>query len=56
LERLATSGPQDSQRYAVVVLMLIDDPHKTAVVDRLAKTHPDEQVRKLITHGPELHD
>ena len=56
LERLATTGPQDSQRYAVVVLMLIDDPHKTAVVERLGKTHPDEHIRRLITQGPEAHD
>jgi len=56
LERLATSGPEDSQRYAVVVLMLIDDPHKTAIVERLGQTHPDESIRRLITKGPEPHD
>jgi hypothetical protein len=51
LTRLASEGPVDAQRYAVVVLMTMNDPAAQASLAVLAKTHPDAQTRDLITHG-----
>lgn len=51
LARLAHQGPGDSQRFAVVALMTIDDPAAKASLAELAKTHPDPQTRDLIEHG-----
>lgn len=49
--RLAFTGPLESQRYAVVLLMTMNDPHKDAVLKRIGETHPDEDVRDLVQHG-----
>jgi len=51
LARLANEGSVDSQRFAVLVLMTLDDPSGAVVLQQLAKTHPDEATRDLITHG-----
>jgi len=53
LGRLAFSGPILSQRYAVLVLMTIEDPdpHKDEVLKRIGATHPDEDIRDLVTNG-----
>ena len=55
LGRLAVSGPAESQRYAVVVLMTQTDPAAKATLAQLAKTHPDEKTRELIEHGFPAH-
>jgi hypothetical protein len=54
--RLAFVGSADSQRYAVVVLMTMNDPHKEAVLQRIAATHPDEKIRDLIANGIPYHE
>ncbi len=51
LGRLAYQGSVESQRFAVVVLMTIDDPSSAPVLQQLAKSHPDEATRDLITNG-----
>lgn len=51
LGRLAVSGPVESQRYAVVLLMVSGEPSRQAVLDRIAASHPDKQTRELIEHG-----
>ena len=51
LGRLANEGPIESQRYAIVVLMTMNDPDAAVVLKQLSKTHPDEQARDLIEHG-----
>ncbi len=51
LERLATSGSIDSQRYAVLLLMVSGEPSRQPVLDRIAESHPDPQTRELIEHG-----
>ena len=56
LSRLAVSGPIDTQRYAVLILLTIDDPSRAAAVERIGQTHPDEQTRDLIAHGLRAHD
>ena len=45
---LAFVGPIGSQRYAVVLLMTMTDPRRTEVLERIAKTHSDEEIRELI--------
>ena len=54
--RLAFTGPIPSQRYAVVLLMTMTDPHKQAVLDRIEQTHSDEQIRDLIAKGLPYHE
>lgn len=54
--RLAYVGTPTSQRYAIVLLMTIDDPHKTEVLDRIKENPPDEQIRELLEHGLPVHD
>jgi hypothetical protein len=56
LSRLAVSGPLDAQRYAVLILLTIDDPSTAAAVERIGQTHPDEETRDLIAHGLHAHD
>ena len=51
LGRLAETGPVTSQRYAVLVMMTLDDPRSAPVLEKLGKTHPDEKVREMIDHG-----
>lgn len=54
--RLAFAGPIDSQRYAVVLLMTMSDERKAPVLERIAKTHPDESTRRMLEHGLDVHD
>lgn len=54
--RLAFAGPLQSQRYAVLLLMLMTEPHKDEVLQRIAKTHSDAEIRNLIEHGLDVHD
>jgi hypothetical protein len=51
LVRLTERGPLESQRYATLTLMTIDDPNKQDALRRIAKTHTDDQVRELVIHG-----
>lgn len=51
LSRLAQEGPVESQRYAVLVLMTMNDPSVAPLLQKLAKTHSDAQTRDLIEHG-----
>jgi HEAT repeat protein len=51
LARLANEGSVDSQRFAVLVLMTLDDPNGAVVLQQLGKTHPDEATRDLINNG-----
>jgi hypothetical protein len=53
--RLAFTGPVPSQRYAVVLLMTMTDPHRDEVLQRIAQTHSDEDIRELIEHGLPQH-
>jgi HEAT repeat protein len=55
LGRLAFAGPVLSQRYAVVLLMTMNDPHKTAVLQHIEATHPDQDVRDLVQRGMPFH-
>ena len=54
--RLAFTGPIPSQRYAVVLLMTMPDPHKQEVLDRIEQTHSDEDIRDLIAKGLPYHE
>lgn len=56
LSRLAMNGPIEAQRYAVLILLTIDDPSRAAVVERIGQTHPDQETRDLIAHGLHAHD
>jgi HEAT repeat protein len=56
LGRLAFAGPGESQRYAVVVLMTVNDERKTEVLQRIGATHPEEEVRDLALHGLDVHE
>jgi hypothetical protein len=55
LGRLTLAGPVESQRYAVVVLMTMNDPSAAPLLDRLGETHPDAKTRDLIKHGFPAH-
>jgi hypothetical protein len=54
--RLAFTGPIPSQRYAVVLLMTMTDPHKQEVLDRIEQIHSDEDIRDLIAKGLPYHE
>jgi HEAT repeat protein len=54
--RLAFVGSPSSQHYAVVLLMLIDDPHAQAVLQRVKATHTDPEIQNLIEHGFPTHE
>jgi len=54
--RLAFTAPPDAQRYAVLVLMTMNDPRKQEALARIAETHPDEQIRDLVTKGFQYHE
>jgi len=54
--RLAFTGPVDSQRYAVLMLMTMNDTRKQPALKRIAETHPDEQIRDLVTKGFQFHE
>jgi len=51
LSRLAVNGPVMAQRYAVLVMMTLNDPRSAPVLEKLGETHPDEKVREMIHHG-----
>ena len=51
LGRLANEGSVESQRFAVVVLMTLNDPNGAVILQQLGKTHPDEATRDLINNG-----
>jgi HEAT repeats len=53
--RLAFAGSIESQRYAVVLLMTMTDERKQPVLEHIAETHPDEQTRRLLEHGLDVH-
>lgn len=55
LGRLAVAGPVDAQRYAVVVMMTLDDPNAAPILQRLAESHPDAETRQIIQHGFPYH-
>lgn len=53
--RLTFTGPPSAQRYAFVCLMLNGVNRDDPVVKRIAETHPDESIRRLATHGLDVH-
>jgi HEAT repeat protein len=55
LGRLAFAGTGESQRYAVVVLMTVNDERTSEVLQRIGTTHPEEEVRDLALHGFDVH-
>lgn len=54
--RLAFTGPIQSQRYAVILLMTLNDPHKDETLKRIRDTHSDEQIRELVANGFPIHE
>ena len=55
LGRLAETGDIQSQRYAVLILMTLEEPSAAPILERLAKSHPDAKTRDLIEHGFPVH-
>jgi hypothetical protein len=55
LGRLTFTGPTTGQRYAFVCLMLTGINRDDPLVQRIAETHPDESIRRLATHGVDVH-
>jgi len=53
--RLAFNAPPASQRYAVMLLLTVTNKNDP-IAKRIAETHPDESVRKLIVEGLDAHD
>lgn len=53
--RLTFTGPPSAQRYAFVCLMLNGVTRNDPVIKRIAETHPDESIRRLATHGLDVH-
>jgi HEAT repeat protein len=51
LARLAFEAPPEAQRLAVVLLMALQGGRDDPLVQRIAKTHPDAELRRLIEHG-----
>lgn len=59
LARLAFEAPPGGQRLAVVLLMALQGGRDDALVQRIGKTHPDADLRRLVEHGiepPDRHD
>ena len=54
LARLAFDAPPQGQRLAVVLLMALQGGRDDPLVQRIAKTHPDAELRRLIEHGVDL--
>jgi HEAT repeat protein len=52
--RLAFEAPPASQRYAVVLLLTLTDK-QDPVVQRIAETHEDPEVHRLLEHGFDVH-
>lgn len=53
--RLAFAAPPDAQRYAVVLLMTMGEDKNRTQIRRIAKTHPEEDVRRLVREGLPIH-
>jgi HEAT repeats len=53
--RLTFTGPISAQRYAFVCLMMVGVNRDDPLVKRIAETHPDETIRRLATHGVDVH-
>lgn len=53
LVRLAFEARPESQRLAVVLLLALQGRRDDPLVQRVAKTHPDPELRRLIEHGVE---
>jgi HEAT repeat protein len=51
LARLAFEAKPEAQRLAVVLLMALQGGREDPLVQRIAKTHPDAELRRLIEHG-----
>ena len=51
LARLAFEARPESQRLAVVLLLALKGNRDDPLVQRIAKTHPDAELRRLIEHG-----
>ena len=51
LARLAFEARPEAQRLAVVLLMALQGGRDDPIVQRIAKTHPDAELRRLIEHG-----
>jgi HEAT repeat protein len=54
LVRLAFEAPPESQRLAVVLLLALQGKRDDPLVQRIATTHPDAELRRLVEHGVEL--
>jgi HEAT repeat protein len=52
--RLAFAGSPEAQRYAVILLLTLAD-RQDPVVQRVADTHEDPEVRRLLEHGFDVH-
>jgi HEAT repeat protein len=52
--RLTFEAPPESQRYAVVLLLTLTDK-QDPVVQHIAETHEDPEVRRLLEHGFDVH-
>jgi hypothetical protein len=53
--RLVFTAPPPAQPYAFMCLMLTGVNRDDPLVERIAETHPNESVRRLATHGLEVH-
>jgi HEAT repeat protein len=53
LARLAFEAPAEGQRLAVVLLMALQGGRDDPRVQNIAKTHPDQDLRRMIEHGIE---
>jgi hypothetical protein len=53
--RLVFTAPSPAQPYAFMCLMLTGVNRDDPLVERIAETHPNESVRRLATHGLEVH-
>ena len=53
LARLAFDAPAEGQRLALVLLMALQGGRDDPLVQNIAKTHPDAELRRLIEHGIE---
>jgi len=55
LGELAFTAPGDGQRQAAAVLMLLELDRDDPLLVRIRDTHPDPDVRKLVTTGIQVH-
>lgn len=54
--RLAFDGPSDARKFAVTLLLMTGISREDPLVQRIARSHPDESVRHLAESGLEVHD